>query len=70
MILHVIAEGRDVIGIVLRIEGWLVVEDRISAAQTGLSVFERVPRESNAGREIVVVGIGDGLPEGVAETAR
>src|SRR5437762_1364178 len=66
VILHVIAERRNIVGIILSVERRLIIENRVSAAQAGLSVLERVPGKADARSQIVVVRIGDHVAERVA----
>ena len=61
--LHAVAEGRDVVRVVLRVQRRRVVKNRVAAANAGLPVPERIPGEADAGREVVVVGVGDDLAE-------
>ena len=66
VILHVVAERRHIVGIVLRVERGRVIEDRIAAADAGLAVLERIPGKAEAGRQVVIVGIGHHVAERVA----
>ena len=66
LILHAVAERRDVVGIVLGIERRRVIENRIAAANAGLAIVEGIPGEPESRRQVVVVGISDHVAERVA----
>src|SRR5262245_41204112 len=64
--LHAVAERRAVIRVILRIQGWRVVKDRVAAANAGLAVPKRIPGEADAGREVIVIGVGHHATERAA----